>query len=96
MPPVQCTQGHQHITSGAPWVGGVSLLQNDDDIPGIPVEEMNLRCRPGRCPFRTPLDGAVLRYPGGQEYHPVGMCLPARGHGFPMPSHTRFLPMMRL
>ena len=96
MPPVQFNPGHKHVALGSPWLGEFSLLQNDDSIPDMSVDEMN----PHRCPCRrpswTPLDRSVPRFPGGQEGHPVGTWLPARGLGFPIAYPTRFLSMLRL
>ena len=96
VPLVKCTPVHQHVASGAPWVGEVSLIQNDDGIPDMRVEEMNPYRRPCCRLSQTPLNRAVRQYPGGQEGHPVGTWLPTRGHGFPMPSPIRFIPMMCL
>ena len=40
MPPVKITTGHQHISVGVPWVGEVSLIQNDHIIPDMTVKKM--------------------------------------------------------
>ena len=37
---IQGFQGYQNITMGAPWVGEVSLLQDDYGGPCMPVQEM--------------------------------------------------------
>ena len=38
---IQGFQGYQNITMGAPWVGEVSLLQDDHGVPDGYVEEMH-------------------------------------------------------
>ena len=72
MPPVQCNPGQNHVALGAPWVAEVSLLQNDDGIPDIPVGKMytyrHTHCRLSR----TSLNRKVPRSPGGQKGHPIG------------------------
>ena len=60
------------------------------------VEEINLYCLPCCRLHRTPLDREVPLPPIGWEGHTVGKWLPTGGSGFPMPSPTRFHPMLRL
>ena len=46
MSSIQVHPLYQHITTGALWVGEVSILQHYHGVPGVSVEEMHLWLRP--------------------------------------------------
>ena len=60
VPVVSCLPWDQHVALGAPWVGEVSLLQNDHNIPDMPVEKVHPHRRPRPCPAWAALHWAAL------------------------------------
>ena len=69
VPAVQVPPGDRHIASGAPWVGEVYLLQNDNGVEDIPVQEVNLHCRLCRRSARASLHRAAPRASLRRECH---------------------------
>ena len=88
--------GNQHVKAGAPWVGEVSLLQNDHIILDMLVEEVYRHRRPCLRTSWTSLNRTVPRSSRGQEGHPVRPQFPARGRGCPTPKSLRCHPMLHL
>ena len=96
MPSVQRTPGDQNVASGAPWVGGASLLQNDHGVADIPVQKMDLHCRPCRRLSRESLNREAPQDSLGREVHVVHPRLFPRGGGCPTQSLLCRFPMLCL
>ena len=69
--PVKVPRGYQHVASGKPWVGEVSLLQNYHSIPDMLIQKMYPRRRPRRRLSQTVLSWAASQASRGQEFHTV-------------------------
>ena len=95
MPHVQSTLGDQHVTSGAPWVGEVSLLQNYHSIPDMPVKKMYLHRHTCHCSSRITLNRAVPQSSCGREGHPVRPRFLSRGRVYLTLYPLCCLPMLR-
>ena len=85
MPPFQSTSGHHYVAFGSPWVGEVSLLQNDNSILDMPVGKVYLHHCPCCRLSQTPLNRTAPWSPDGQEVHPVCMRFLTGVCGFPTP-----------
>ena len=96
MSPFQCTPGHQHVALGTPFMGKVSLLQNDKSIPDMPMGKMYSHFCTCRRLSQTDLNGTVPRSPGSHKYHPVCSWFLNGGHGFPTQYPLCFPPMLCL
>ena len=91
---VKCTPGDQHVASGATWVGGVSLLQNDHCVLDMPVQKMDPHCRPRRRSSQASLNRAATQASIGREGHSVSLGFFPHGRGCPTPAILCRSPML--
>ena len=96
MPSVQRTPGDQHVASGEPWVGEVSLLKNDHGVPEIPGQKIDLHRRPRRQSSKASLNQAAPRASLGREGYDIRLRFFPRGIGCPTPYLICHLPMLCL
>ena len=85
MPSVQRTPGDHNVTSGAPWVGEVSFLQNDHGVLDMLVQKMDMHRRPCCRSSRESLNQAAPRASLGQEGCVICPWFFPHGKGFQTP-----------
>ena len=72
MHPIQGLSWHHYVIQGAPWVGEVSLLQDQHGVPEGPVPEVHPHHRPRQRLAPTLFDWVEPRSHPCNKLQPVG------------------------
>ena len=89
--PVQGPPGDQHVALGAPWVGGVSFLQNHHSVENMPVHKVHLHRRPRHHSARAPRHWICPWSSLRREGYPVILGSNLRGRCAPLPPYLASL-----